>query len=238
LQTDLSLRRSDWDWARTIEIIELIESRVSGYVEGWNFNRYGQKNGTLRVALRLNVPEANIQNVQDALNIVKSEGKILDFRPHTQPWSEPHFVVIGHEFGTESALKFKQKADESEDIQRIMGLRGLEFHNIASFFYCLLRLLAENMGFKIPRLWEYERHSSIRLPVVKQIAQFCVPQGAQESLESIEKNDRGSFLERYIHCFFNCISRQYITVDQHISLEGHVKRRLLDSILWEHIGEA
>lgn len=49
LQTDLSLRRSDWDWARTIEIIELIESRVSGYVEGWNFNRHGQKNGTLRV---------------------------------------------------------------------------------------------------------------------------------------------------------------------------------------------
>jgi len=51
---------------------------------------------------------------------------------------------------------------------------------------------------------------------------------------SLKPQDRGSFLERYIHCFFNCIGRQIIMINkQPIHLEATDRRMFLDSIIWE-----
>ena len=118
-------------------------------------------------------------------------------------------------------------------------VKGVELHQIVSFFYCLTRSLMDHLDFKIPRLWEYERHSPIELQRIESIAEFCIPQSAKEIIKALETCDRGSFLERYIHCFFNCIGMQNIVIDgQPLPLEGIVKRHLLDSVFWEQIASS
>jgi len=236
LQLDLSLRRSDWHWARTIEIVESIIARVNGFLRSWNFNRYKERVGPLKVALRLNIQEADRQKIEQILEGVRDDGAIVNFVSCDQPWREPDFVILAHELATESALKFKHQSDQSDDIRRIMDLQEAEVHQIVSFFYCLLRSIVNHLNFTIPRLWEYERHNPLELQRVEHVADNCIPKGAEDQLELIEPSERGSFLERYIHCFFNCIGMQNIMIDnQEISLELIVKRWLLDSVLWEQI---
>jgi len=236
LQLDISLRQNDWHWARTIEIIESIVARVNRFLGSWNFNRYKERVGPLKVALRLKIQEADRQKIERILESIGTNGRIVDFISHNQPWREPDFVVLGHELATESALKFKHQSDQSEDIRRIMDLQGVEIHQVVSFFYCLLRSIMNRLNFIIPRLWEYERHSPLELQRVEHVAENCIPKGAKNRLELIDISERGSFLERYIHCFFNCIGMQNVMINnREFPLETIVKRCLLDSVLWEQI---
>jgi len=121
LQLDLSLRQSDWNWARTIEIVESIVARVNGFLRSWNFNMYKERVGPLKVALRLNIQEADRQKIEQILEGFKDDGTIVSFVSCDQPWREPDFVILAHELATESALKFKHQSDQSDDICKIYG---------------------------------------------------------------------------------------------------------------------
>jgi len=234
LQIHLLFKERDWNWRRTIEIIELILSEVKEYVKKWNFNRYQEAGGPLYVTLRLDIEPQNRNKIETVLKSIKIRGIIADFKLSDQPWDEPYFVILAHELATESALRFKHEVDKHDDLLRIVELR-VELHRVISFFYCLMRYLLAQLNFKVPRLWEYERHSPIDLQRIDEIAKHCIPPNANILLERLRAQDRGSFLERYIHCFFNCIGKQVITINVH--LEAEIKRRLLNSILWELMGQ-
>jgi len=233
LQVELLLNDRYWDWRRTIDVIELIIAKINKFVKKWNFNRYQEPGKPLYVVLRFNIGIKDRDKIEEVLKNFKHDGIIVNFKLYDKPWKEPYFVIIAHELATQSALRFKHMVDKSKDLLSITESQ-VDLHRVISFFYCLMRYVLVQLNFRAPRLWEYERHSFVSSQKVSEIAKLCIPPRTKELLRKIKVQDRGSFLERYIHCFFNCIGRQTIIINNKtIYLENIVKGMLLDSILWE-----
>jgi len=178
---------------------------------------------------------------------LKERGEIEEFYWLDDLWREPEFTVVAHEIATKCALKFKELLEYNTGIRNIVRgefdsyLREFEFYRLLSFFYNLTSSLLANLHFDLNIIWEYERHSPIRYEEVKGMTSQWVSEEDREMVKRLNKPNIPSFLERFIHTFFNCLGLQWIPVRineeiRHTYLEGEVIRRILDSQLWFELG--
>lgn len=164
---------------------------------GYNFNKYYQppNNPHPTISLRFNVIKPVEQIVLDLSQRLRESGDIRYYDKELHDWSEPDFVVRAHEIGTLCAIELKNRIDASSDLLRKFQSKPVEF--MIYHVYEMLR----SIGFGVEIIWSLLRLSPVREDEIVTITQSCA-EIFNSNIGELEVTP--SFMERFIHAFFNC----------------------------------
>lgn len=234
------------DWKAPIEIAASLHAKSKPEAR-WNFNRYNN-----RISVRFDIEEQGKEHVEKVAQKMSMEGLINSYNWCEGAWDEPKFVQIAHEIATDCALKFKDEVNRDQELDEWMSLPKLnalaqqgELYKLISFFYCLTHSLLDILDFSFEWIWEYKRHITEDLETkIRAVASASILTSTLEQVNRINREDYPSFVERFIHLFFNCISRQNVPLQQsdgqkiNFLIEPRVTREILDSVLWYELGKS
>lgn len=186
---------------------------------GYNFNKYYQppSNPHPTISLRFNEIKPVEQIVLDLSQRLRESGDIRNFDRELHDWSEPDFVIRAHELGTLCAIELKNGIEASRDLLQKFQSKPDEF--MVYYVYEMLK----STGFDVKIIWSLSRLSPIREEDIVTITQSCA---------KIFTNDIGeieltpSFMERFLHAFFNCTFSR---------AENEFKGWLNESQFWQEI---
>lgn len=186
-----------FDLSFPINLFERYVTELGDRISGHNFNKYYQppSNPHPTLSLRFNVIKPVEQTILDLSQRLRESGDIRYYDSELHDWSEPDFVVRAHEIGTLSAIELKNGIEASSDLMGKLQSKPVEF--TVYFVSEMLR----SIGFDVKILWSLLRLSPVREDEIAAITHSCA-EIFNRNIGEIEVTP--SFMERFIHAFFNC----------------------------------
>jgi len=210
-----------FDLTLPIAVFKEATEALDDVIVGCNFNKYCEdpRDPRPRLSIRLNVcaDEKTVASVLNrVLQKIQREERILDYDRNLKDWNEPDFVIAAHEAASECAVIF------SEELTAKPALRSRFLDKKADFMGHFTKTMLRRAGFTPYISWTFLRSKPPE--GIEELAESCVPP-LSRTICDVKMNP--DFLERFVHCFFNC------TTD--LDTERTVMNWYLSSVLWTQL---